>query len=263
MARLIASGCSNTFGEGLVDCWVEKTGSAGLEPSKFAWPELLAKHLGINEVVNLARGGSSNKTIWRNLVDFNWQEGDIAVIHWTFVDRDAFFGTRPVIGTWLADPINRQKYVKSDTKASRFYYNYLWSEEDREYDFWNRTDHVYKILKRKNIKQYHCQTSTSTHSRGFDNLPNTARVSNVTHPDLLDTFKDYFLQPTDKGPIDTRYTNYTIKKYQPGRPEWAEVEFLPYSIIDEDIFIDLAEDADHPGPETHKLLADKIYNYIR
>ena len=44
MDRLVAFGCSYTYGHGLPDCIMAK-GRAGKRPSKFAWPYLLAKKL--------------------------------------------------------------------------------------------------------------------------------------------------------------------------------------------------------------------------
>ena len=53
MDRLVAFGCSNTYGEGLPDCWVDKNGDPsrtkagfhGPKPSKLAWPRLMANNM--------------------------------------------------------------------------------------------------------------------------------------------------------------------------------------------------------------------------
>jgi hypothetical protein len=60
--RLIALGCSFTYGHGLPDCiHPNDPKGPGNTCSQQAWPNHLAKHLGINIVTNLARPGSSTK----------------------------------------------------------------------------------------------------------------------------------------------------------------------------------------------------------
>jgi hypothetical protein len=49
--RLIAFGCSNTYGEGLEDCWIPEFRKHGPKPSKVAWPQILADKMG-RECVN-------------------------------------------------------------------------------------------------------------------------------------------------------------------------------------------------------------------
>ena len=71
--RLLAYGCSNTFGEGLDDIWRPGDGSVryGInlgEPSRFAWPRELGRLMKFDRVHNLAEGGASNKKIWRNIL---------------------------------------------------------------------------------------------------------------------------------------------------------------------------------------------------
>ena len=58
--KIVALGCSYTYGHGLEDC-IGPNDSAGPVPSKFAWPNQLAKHLGVREVLNLSHPGSSMK----------------------------------------------------------------------------------------------------------------------------------------------------------------------------------------------------------
>ena len=146
--RLIAFGCSNTYGEGLEDCWIN--GMYGPKPSKFAWPNVLGNLLGVDEVINLAAPAISNKRIWRDALNFDYQDNDIVVLHWTFVDRDCFFDRVPKIGPWINE------------KASKFYYKYFWSNLDRHYDLFNRADHVGRYLTSKKIKHYNIQTTGSS-----------------------------------------------------------------------------------------------------
>jgi len=85
MSRLIAFGCSVTYGHGLPDCYTPPTGFRN-KPSEFAWPSLLGKNLS-REVVNLGSPGSGNLEILYKLLQYNFQKDDFCVVHWSFYDR--------------------------------------------------------------------------------------------------------------------------------------------------------------------------------
>ena len=59
---IIAFGCSNTFGYGLIDNYSK--------PSEHAWPNILGKHLGL-QVKNLSEGGIRN-AIKKNIKTKGW-----------------------------------------------------------------------------------------------------------------------------------------------------------------------------------------------
>lgn len=111
MARLIAAGCSYTYGHGLPDCHTPPD-HPGPNPSKFAWPHLLGE-LTNRDVINLAVCGGSNKQIVYNLDNFEFKENDVCLIQWTFLNRTVFFRNSyeaEKIGPW------------SDTKFAKIYY---------------------------------------------------------------------------------------------------------------------------------------------
>lgn len=89
MSRLVAFGCSYTYGHGLPDC-IKGKYDPGEVSSKFAWPELLAKSLDL-ECVNISRPGASNFEILDTLLNFNLQKDDLVVVLWTFFSRDMVF----------------------------------------------------------------------------------------------------------------------------------------------------------------------------
>lgn len=93
MSRLIAFGCSNTFGQGLPDCG-HAPRYCGDNPSELAWPNVAAKKLKLS-VVNQAQPGSSNKQINYNILNYNnWFEtSDIVVILWSFHARHTIYQT--------------------------------------------------------------------------------------------------------------------------------------------------------------------------
>ena len=90
MARLISFGCSMTKGAGLPDIYDEKTkyhipDKGG---SQYAWPEIVAEKAGLI-CVNHAVNASSNKLIANRVLDFDFIDGDIPIIMWSYPERHA------------------------------------------------------------------------------------------------------------------------------------------------------------------------------
>jgi hypothetical protein len=88
MSRLIAFGCSYTYGHGLEDCHVEPN-NPGLSHSKLAWPSLLANMLNL-EVVNCSNPGASNIHIFWKLLNFKFNDDDLCVVMWSHFGRQPF-----------------------------------------------------------------------------------------------------------------------------------------------------------------------------
>ena len=76
MKRIIAHGCSCTYGHSLEDC-VDPVDTAlpGPAPSKMAYPQLIADTLG-RECINASTPGIGNLNILRNILNFDYQEDD-------------------------------------------------------------------------------------------------------------------------------------------------------------------------------------------
>ena len=65
--RIIAFGCSLTYGEGLKDCLPDPINLKKAKyPSKYAWPNLLSKKTNI-PIINNGQPGESNKLIANNI----------------------------------------------------------------------------------------------------------------------------------------------------------------------------------------------------
>lgn len=88
MSRLVAFGCSYTYGHGLPDCHLG-TNLPGPKPSDLAWPSVLAKLLEL-EVVNRSNPGASNLHILWNLLNFKFKKDDICVVLWTHLHRHVY-----------------------------------------------------------------------------------------------------------------------------------------------------------------------------
>lgn len=83
--RFIAFGCSHTWGDGILpgDSW-------DTPPSAASWVQNLSAKFNI-PLVNLASSGGSNSLILHQIKSHNWQEGDIALILWTFLERSTIY----------------------------------------------------------------------------------------------------------------------------------------------------------------------------
>lgn len=98
MARLVAYGCSFTYGTGLSDSYYsyEPDWYGPLQPSmNLAWCAQAAQHLGIS-VVNRGIPGASNLEILVRALRSAHEPGDILVFLWTHHHRDLTFTQQPI-----------------------------------------------------------------------------------------------------------------------------------------------------------------------
>lgn len=153
MKRLIAFGCSLTYGHGLADCYVDPH-YPGPVASKLVWPEIVAQHLN-RTCINMATPGSSNKRIWHNIVNFKFKKDDIVIILWSYQERFAILKNKDVVedvGRWM----------ESDTP--RAYYQHLHTEYDSLMQTKLYVSHANFILKDKAIPVYNLTVEKETTS---------------------------------------------------------------------------------------------------
>lgn len=143
--RIIAFGCSNTYGHGLVDCYVN--GGPGPKPSNFAWPQLLADRYN-TRLVNEGKPGASNLEILTRILGFDFRSDDMVVIMWSTTDRDYILGHKPIqLGAWQSTDI-----VKDWINVH--------SEEDLAIRSWLYFQHADLYLKDKGIEHHHFYSFT-------------------------------------------------------------------------------------------------------
>ena len=118
MSRLVAFGCSQTYGHGLPDCI--NPNETDCLPSAFAWPALLNGE-------NLAEPGGSNKLAVYRALNYSWQPNDIAVFAWTYHNRSCIIGKNPRnLGTWPSvDPVVKswRHFVAVTNDPQNFYWD--------------------------------------------------------------------------------------------------------------------------------------------
>lgn len=135
MSRLIAYGCSYTYGQGLEDCHVpeihpDKVGQfgPGPKPSNLAWPAHLGRIMRV-PVENRARPGASNKEILWRILNHEHREDDVVVILWSHVDRHCIVSSDDMdewpeqFGWWVTTELSKvylDYAVKTHNKYDRF-----------------------------------------------------------------------------------------------------------------------------------------------
>lgn len=133
MTRLVAFGCSYTRGTALDDVWdFEKNCSIFPQPSKYAWPQLIANELGV-ECINLGKGGYSNKAIWHTIINFDFKPSDIVFVHWSFLDRYHYYENKDT--GHIIDHTHKDK-------RDKMFFKYLHSDYEMINDLFLRMNHV-------------------------------------------------------------------------------------------------------------------------
>jgi len=158
--RLVAFGCSHTYGEGLPDCIPPVEFNKMTPPSKFAWPEILANKLSV-ECWNKSKCGISNKNISEIVLDTPLQKDDIVVILWTSILRTCFFTSNDpinVIPSYASKEFVKEHKSRDHLVAHKFnlkYYREFYFQENLEHESFQVIDHAKRYLDDKGIKNYH------------------------------------------------------------------------------------------------------------
>jgi|TARA_B100001094_G_scaffold323824_1_gene375376 hypothetical protein len=143
MSKIFFFGCSYTYGHGLPDCRNLST------PSKLGWATRLADQAG-KEYVNLSDPGGSNRQAVHLAQNCDIQSGDIAIFHWTFINRyfyldwhSKFQGVQTTkIGNWM---------LKNKSKRPKMHY-FNWSEVHMMHDTEILIDYINNKFEKKGIR---------------------------------------------------------------------------------------------------------------
>lgn len=149
MSRLVAFGCSLTYGHGLPDCYIPPM-SPGPAPSKFAWPQLVADQLGMT-CVNESSPGASNKKIWHSILNFDFRKSDTVFIMWSYAERHAVLKDESVV-------VDLAPWLVESSLESHSYYNHLYNEYDSVMQTKMYISHANLFLQSRKIKVYNLVT---------------------------------------------------------------------------------------------------------
>ena len=224
--RLVAFGCSHTFGQSLPDTWDYKNKQPVTDqgPSKYAWPQILANKLNI-ECVNNGVPGASNKEIWYRILEFEFYKHDVVIINWSYFNRWCIIDdesdlklTQFLLGGKLgiinesvpSEPISIAKPI--NCKA---FFKYVYNYNDIKIDFYLRANHIQTILQSK--------------------------IKLIKHLRLR-----------------------SLNEYKIKYPKWNQVKISNINFLNfQGEKILKALDNRHPGPESHEQFAEEIYNEIK
>lgn len=151
METIVAFGCSNTYGQGLVDCHVNN--GPGPVASSFAWPSLLAD-MYQTKLDNQSIPGASNLEILTKVLNYQFKPNQMALIMWATTDRDYIFDEKPIqLGAWQSTDIVKHwlmTHPESDLVVRSWLYMqhsslYLQSKQIKHYNFFSYTKGFYKF----------------------------------------------------------------------------------------------------------------------
>jgi hypothetical protein len=200
MSRLVAFGCSNTYGEGLPDCWDD--GQAGPKPSKYVWPQLLADDLNL-ECVNLSVPGTSNKQICNDILNTNFKPTDIVFIMWTYFSRTCCFQDNDNDESKFGNSSKSKRIMVQDTHNKNFnrkrqkyndtYYRNFYTQTNSNIETYMYVNLSKLMLREKEIKNYHVSCNHTQDKLIFNYSPpdwNQTDVYNINDVPCVDEALD-------------------------------------------------------------------------
>ena len=152
--RIVTFGCSNTFGQALPD--VKDYLTPYSEPSRYAWPAVL-QHFSKIDVLNLSVCGSSNKTIWRDVVDFPFEKHDTVIILWTFFHRTSILNADRTNPLRILPGYTFEKNKTPSLELRRLnknYYKHFYNDVNLNLESWMAINHAKFYLDSLNIKNH-------------------------------------------------------------------------------------------------------------
>ena len=184
MNRLVAFGCSLTFGIGLPDTWPYREKYVA---SSLAWPNILGNKLNL-ETINKGIPAAGQTEILNTILNFDFHDNDTCVIMWSYFDRLDFYKfTEPNFGHRIGP---RHKSYRKILLMSDTY------QIDVARRNWLVMQHCMLYLRNKKIKAVHivCLDDKISH-------PNT-----LYKIDIFDTIQD----------ITWNYHDKALDKIHPG-----------------------------------------------
>lgn len=196
MPRLVTFGCSYTYGHGLPDCHV-KPNKPGDQPSKFAWPQLVANELK-RECLNLSEPGSGNFQILMNVLRTKFEPDDAVILGYSYFSRFRFYQMSDKIDKGYplpqADP-EHKNVLMHDLNFEHWDKKIFW-------DNWLAIQHIELLLNSQGIQNF-----------SFLNIPGGAKEPK---PDLikLDNFiSDMKIVHNDKA-LDNQHPGLESHRQQ-------------------------------------------------
>ena len=126
MGRLVVFGCSNTYGQGLLD------------PKKEVWGALLANLLK-REFVNNGKPGASNKYIAHAINEFVFKPDDVVIIAWSYLNRSCVLYEPLTCESEVIEDISKlsknisANLARQKNEDSVMYFKHFYNDFDSEF----------------------------------------------------------------------------------------------------------------------------------
>lgn len=156
MQRLVVFGCSYPAGFELPDLVQQSEPDRRYKSvSKFAWPELVGKKLGI-DVENNSVPGISNAHIAYKVLNYQFRSTDRVYISWTFPNRWCVIepNSQQEINYWSKDP------------ASVAYFDHVYSEYNHSLDLYKNANLIEQLISPQ-VECLHHSLIKSSHRADF------------------------------------------------------------------------------------------------
>lgn len=174
--RLVAFGCSYTYGESLPDC-LDTFNNPNIpipQPSRLSWASVLAKKLNL-QCLNKGVCGASNKEIQHNILEAKLYKDDTVVILWTHNDRTCILKPDGNPDQFIPTYTEKRKGNPPGRRESnKLYYRYFWDEYNTKCETLVAIDHTYRYLTSLGIKVYNFTFTREKKyiSSALNDLPN-------------------------------------------------------------------------------------------
>jgi hypothetical protein len=154
MNRLVAFGCSCTWGEALPDTIKYTHRSYGAPPSIMAWPQVLSNKLNL-KCVNKGIAGASNKEILDSILNFKFKPTDKVYILWTYCYRDCTFVKPNELPERITLPDVSLTHRFLNSKKNKLYAKYMFNEYNSFTESHMYANHAKLYLDKKGIENTH------------------------------------------------------------------------------------------------------------
>tara|TARA_A100001388_G_C28666141_1_gene449220 strand:- start:294 stop:950 length:657 start_codon:yes stop_codon:yes gene_type:complete len=149
--RIMAFGCSITYGEGLIDC-LDSNNMRPPYPSEYAWPACLGKTFDC-PVQNLGHPGTSNKNICNQILQQRYKKDDVAIILWTDFARTTFYTDET---RWIdIQPSSTLLQKPWKRKIAKSFYKTLYFDINQNIESYSAINFAKLYLDEKGVKNYH------------------------------------------------------------------------------------------------------------
>jgi len=239
---IYVSGCSHTFGTG--------NSQASTWPAPFARDYALHHGLNSKEIslLNFAEGATSNRCISRTLIDqCRVHKPDLAIAHFSEVGRTEFLMPPGLWTGWVPNSESRSVAAVGPWQNAGWLKRQVWLLRD----FRGEERHAAKTILDW-ARSYYARTYRG-HRAAYETLQDMLIFQYFCQAHEI----EFMMCCVDYQKLVAALDNLAV------RILWEMIDharLVDFAISDSSTRVDTAADGAHPGPESHRLFADKLWN---